>query len=121
MPRSAFWAPITAKRFVDLQSVGGMDDYFSSDFTDLQLKETLGYVSSDEELNKLQAVLVAYSGADEYVPTDRIDTRQLTQRLVNAMGTLAIPLYLPTANHNLSQGESDLFLEKVGELLQKIE
>jgi pimeloyl-ACP methyl ester carboxylesterase len=126
MPRSSFWAPITAKRYWDLHAKGGMDDYFSSDWTNDELIERLGRIGKSTP--NLQTILVAYSGSDEYVPKD-IDTELLTTRLCDAMNyhhqhqqPLAIPLYLPTGNHNLSQspGDAEKFVERFVELLQKI-
>lgn len=118
MPRAAFWAPITAQRFVDLQSVGGLDDYFSSDYTDKQLADRLEAAGKWPALH----MLVAFSGSDEYVAPN-LDTQGHTQRLADAANTLrsnvATALHLPAANHNLSQGELDLFLDHVKELLVK--
>jgi pimeloyl-ACP methyl ester carboxylesterase len=132
MPRSSFWAPITAKRYWDLHAKGGMDDYFSSDWTDDELIDRLGHVGRYSP--NLQTILVAFSGADEYVPKD-IDTKGLTQRLCDAMNhhrndrksdncdeqqqeqkPLAIPLYLATGNHNLSQspGDAERFVDRFG-------
>jgi pimeloyl-ACP methyl ester carboxylesterase len=137
MPRHVFWAPITAQRFLDLQQVGGADDFFSSDFTADELVERLGHVSllaNEEDENESSSssslkVLVAYSGADEYVPS-HIDKRLLTNRLVDAMNhhcnargeVVAQGLFLETANHNLSQGagEADTFVQKIAELLRQV-
>ena len=133
MPRDVFWAPITAQRFLDLQDVGGNDDYFSSDFTNEQLADRLGHVS--ERSTSKRKVLVAYSGSDEYVPK-HVDTKLLTKRLVHAMNSkcssssddggddavgVAESLYLDTANHNLSEGKGDAekFVAKVTELLKE--
>lgn len=120
MPRDAFWAPITAKRFLDLQDRGGADDFFSSDLSDEELVERLGHIGL---LHKtLKHVLVAFSGSDEYVP-NHIDSLALTERLVEAMNTksgcVAKALYLPTANHNLSEGDGniDIFVGEVSKLL----
>jgi pimeloyl-ACP methyl ester carboxylesterase len=120
MPRAAFWAPMTAQRFVDLQAVGGQDDYFSSDYTDAQLTERLQAAGDWPGLR----MLVAFSGADEYVAA-HIDRKLLTERLTAAVNakcpTVATSLYLePPANHNLSQGNVGTFLEHVRQLLAKI-
>ena len=126
MPRSAFWAPITAQRFLDLNERGGADDYFSSDYTDQELAERLQHVGNYHNLK----VLVAFSGLDEYVPSN-VDRPQLTDRLVTAMNTkckeegkalVAQGLYIDTGNHNLSQAPTDgkLFVDKVGDLLRGI-
>jgi acetyl esterase/lipase len=126
LPRSYFWAPITAQRFCDLQLKGGTDDYFSSDYTDKELISRLDHVGKHDNLR----VLVAFSGADEYVPS-HVDTIALTDRLVSAMNThcnnandkvVAEGLHLKTGNHNLSEGEIDskVFIDRVGEILGSI-
>lgn len=122
MPRDSFWAPITAQRFLDLFAKGGKDDYFSSDYTDEELAERLQHVG--QQLSSLQ-VLVASSGADEYVPS-YVDIPKLTERLVVAMNTqakekpVAQGFCLDTGNHNLSQGPDDgkRFVDKLAELLK---
>lgn len=122
MPRSAFWAPITASRFLDLQEFGGSDDYFSSDFADQELVERLKHVGQLSD----RRVLVAFSGADEYVP-QTIDTTRLLDRLVGAMNSqcsterpVAIGLHLPRANHNLSltPEDSETFVQALANLLR---
>lgn len=124
LPRSHFWAPITAQRFVDLQAKGGTDDFFSSDFTDEELVHRLEHVGTHEDLQ----MLVAFSGSDEYVPSN-VDTAALTHRLVAAMNSLcpqhkpvAEALYLKTGNHNLSKGPDDgaVFVKRVSDLLRNI-
>jgi hypothetical protein len=121
LPRSFFWAPITAQRYVDLNVRGGTDDYFSSDFTDQELVERLHHVGSHVDLR----VLVAFSGADEYVPS-HVNSEMLTQRLVAAMNSncpqdkpVAEGLYIPSGNHNLSEGPDDAttFVNKISEIL----
>uniref|UniRef100_A0A7S4NAA7 AB hydrolase-1 domain-containing protein n=1 Tax=Odontella aurita TaxID=265563 RepID=A0A7S4NAA7_9STRA len=136
MPRSTFWAPVTARRFLDLQDrrppegKGGMDDYFSSDLTDEQMSERLGHVGKLGEKTGLK-VLVAFSGEDEYVP-EKVDKRQLLDRMCAAMngyskgneneGITAIPLLLESGNHNLGKGdgEKELFVEELGKLLKGV-
>lgn len=66
MPRSSFWAPITAKRFLNFQEIGGADDVFSSDFADEELAERLGHVGSCKQV---QSLLLAFSGADAMFPS----------------------------------------------------
>eukprot|EP00535_Pseudo-nitzschia_heimii_P011410 CAMPEP_0197198236 /NCGR_PEP_ID=MMETSP1423-20130617/33269_1 /TAXON_ID=476441 /ORGANISM="Pseudo-nitzschia heimii, Strain UNC1101" /LENGTH=357 /DNA_ID=CAMNT_0042652067 /DNA_START=80 /DNA_END=1152 /DNA_ORIENTATION=+ len=120
LPRSFHWAPITARRFVDLHAKGGTDDYFSSDYTDAELEDRLGHVgnvpasSSSLSSSSRRKVLVAFSGADQYVPEhvdkppahpssrrkvlvafsgadqyvpEHVDKPRLTQRLVDAMNS----------------------------------
>jgi Protein of unknown function (DUF1749) len=97
MPRAAFWAPITASRYLDLTERAGNDDYFSSDFTDDELEERLAH------MHKAKCLFVC-SGSDEYVPK-HVDVKLLMERLCRAAGTADSPqpgIYLPTGNHNLS-------------------
>lgn len=107
MPRKAFWAPITAQRYVDLNARGGTDDYFSSDYSDDELKSRLQHLGSYCDLK----VLVSQGGANEYIPS-HVDIPLLTSRLVTAMNSKCDPakpvaqkLYLPTGNHNLSSDQ----------------
>lgn len=125
LPRSYFWAPITAQRFVDLNAKGGTDDFFSSDFTDEELAQRLQHVGMHNNLR----MLVAFSGSDEYVPS-LVDTEALTERLVKAMNTKCSPdkpvaesLYLQTGNHNLSDGPDDAttFVSRVSDILGSID
>jgi len=131
MPRSAFWAPITASRYIALFDAGGEDDFFSSDFTSEQMIERLGHVGTVGKETGLQ-LLAAFSKKDEYVP-ETVDTNDLLKRLVFAMNgfreedgnegsgqtVVARGLMLETGNHNLSEGEGDKeeFVEEVGKLL----
>ena len=130
MPRSVFWAPITAKRFLDLQEKGGNDDYFSSDYNDDEMHERLGHCIMDRqnEINFQRHGLVAFSAADEYAP-DFVDTEALTRRLTRAMNTnvdqkgpCARSICIPKANHNLSKPESgvDTIIAEIHKLLQDI-
>jgi len=110
MPRASFWAPITADRFFSLQGKGGVDDLFSSDLSDTELKERLGHVEEVLNDNDPRAkMLVAYSKKDEYAP-NHVDRHLILKRLCDAIGkkgNVAIPLMLEKGNHNLSEGESD--------------
>jgi len=131
MPRSAFWAPITAARFLSLQDVGGDDDFFSSDFTDEQLGLRLRHLGQRGDQTGLKT-LVAFSGEDEYVPAS-VDKRELLERLRIAMTSQGNPdtdchscpdavttLFLETGNHNLSNEEDDkeIFVDSVKALLK---
>eukprot|EP00934_Nitzschia_sp_Nitz4_P002633 Nitzschia sp. Nitz4//scaffold93_size78505//16056//17033//NITZ4_005414-RA/size78505-processed-gene-0.83-mRNA-1//1//CDS//3329560270//2623//frame0 len=127
MPRAAFWAPITAQRFLDLHERGGADDYFSSDYSDQELMDRLGHVGRFAvDFSKTFRVLVGYSGSDEFVPAS-VDSRMLMGRLVQAMNTHSPPdkpvaegLYLVTGNHNLLTGPEDgaTFVNKIMEMLK---
>jgi hypothetical protein len=68
--------PVCAARFVALASLGGADDFFSSDLSDAQLCAALGHVTVP--------VLLAPSGADEYVPAG-VDGAALAHRMAGAM------------------------------------
>lgn len=143
MARDTFWAPITAQRFVDLNEKYGTDDYFSNDYTDIELQQRLSHVGSSsststsdttKQSSKALKVLVATSGADEYVPAS-VNIGQLTQRIVDAMNVhchndvnddddnddhlVAHGLYIKTGNHNLSNDPKDaqLFVNEVGKYL----
>jgi acetyl esterase/lipase len=122
MPREAFWAPITAQRLLDLHLVGGSDDFFSSDFSDAELASRLGHVGVN-----CPAALVAWSGSDEFVPAT-VDGETLMNRLTSAMnsqsssgGQPAKGLFMPTGNHNLSQGPGDTetFVAEICKLLKE--
>jgi pimeloyl-ACP methyl ester carboxylesterase len=129
MARAAFWAPISANRYYDLMATNGKDDYFSSDFSDEELQDRLSHIARLG--STLQRVLVAYSGADEYVPR-HIDTPALTQRLCDAMNFLrsegrsvdiAQPCHIPNGNHNLSSNDgadADIFVAHVKQLLRDL-
>lgn len=123
MPRSTFWAPITASRFLSLQDVGGADDFFSSDLTNEELLFRLGHIGdwgrAGDGVRK--TALVAYSKCDEYVP-EFVDKDVLLERLCRGMNgegcvEVAVPLMLPGGNHNLSEGGGDLFVQKVAEII----
>jgi len=138
MPRSAFWAPITASRYVSLFDIGGDDDYFSSDFTNEELAERLGHVGDVGKESGLR-LLAAFSKKDEYVP-ESVERDVLLERLVSAMNNgfdgggggdggdggestavvVARGLMLENGNHNLSKGEGDKeeFVEAVGKLME---
>lgn len=125
MPRNAFWAPLTARRYLSLLEFGGEDDFFSSDYEDRELCLRLRHLGQTGGLTGLK-VLVAYSGGDEYVPSF-VDKDILLQRLCGAINSgseseTAIPLMLKTGNHNLSNGESDkdIFVAAVRDLLSNI-
>ena len=127
MPRSAFWAPITASRFIDLQGKNGEDDFFSSDFTDFEFAERLSHVGMHQ--HRGLHLIAAYSGMDEYVP-EYVDKDLLLQRMCDAMNSkcdnsqepVAHPLMLETGNHNLSSKQEDMkkFIDEVGRNLARI-
>ena len=122
MPRSAHWAPITAQRYLDLHMKGGADDFFSSDWTDEELVNRLGHMSKILQ----RQVIVAFSGADEYVPK-HVNPKQLSERLCRAMNGgkssgVAQEFFLPSGNHNLSisNGDKERFVKRVAESLGKL-
>lgn len=97
LPRDAFWAPMTARRYRDLVGVGGLDDYFSSDMSDEALAAKFAGFAD-------VAALVAYSGADEYAPPS-VDKATLVGRICAAVsrGNTArvAGLVVPGGTHNL--------------------
>ncbi len=127
MPRSAFWAPITAYRYLSLHERCGDDDYFSSDYTDEEMVQRLKHVGQCGIFFDLVA-LVVFSKEDEYVPSS-IDEDLLLERLCRAMNvecgserTTARPLMLTNSNHNLSNDEDDRakFADAVREMMSSI-
>lgn len=140
MPRNAFWAPISANRYYDLMVRKlGLDDYFSSDYTDEELQARLSIVSSSSTSSILRRVIVAYSGQDEYVPK-QIDTKLLVQRLCDAMNhrnhidadagvkvtntqPIAQPFYIPHGNHNLSSNngtDANLLMQRIYKVMYEL-
>ena len=126
VPRSYFWTPITARRFLDLHRRNGEDDFFSSDFSDDELIDRLSHISSgdpqllisssDEKYDHATVsndsdghppfqVLVAYSGKDEYVPS-HVNKELLTERLVRAMNAHCYNNSSPFRKKN-ENGEED--------------
>mmetsp|Transcript_51877 Transcript_51877/g.161432 ORF Transcript_51877/g.161432 Transcript_51877/m.161432 type:complete len:366 (+) Transcript_51877:49-1146(+) len=100
LPRSACWAPVTAQRFLDLNDVGGKDDYFSSDLSEDELARRFGGFYSTTD------VMIAYSSKDEYVPST-VNKQELVERIARAMRgeggkARVVPLVVPNANHALS-------------------
>ena len=125
MPRDAFWAPITASRYISLFDLGGNDDFFSSDLTEADLSSRLGHIGRIGVDSGLR-VLAAFSGRDEYVPKHVVDDYDsLMKRLVLAMNNgdpdcnVAKGMMIASGNHNLSAGAGDgeKFVEAVGGLL----
>lgn len=125
------FVPITASRFASLVGRGGPDDLFSSDFSDDELVERLGHLSTrgQREAHGLAKVpvpdhpglhvLFAHSLADEYVPKT-IDVALLSRRFVAAAGgsESASAVLIDGASHNLQSEEATaLFLEAVGKCL----
>ncbi|KAL7484121.1 hypothetical protein ACHAW6_009760 [Cyclotella cf. meneghiniana] len=125
MPRSSFWAPITASRYLALFDVNGDDDFFSSDLSDEDLRERLCHIGNLGKKTGLR-LLAVFSGKDEYVP-ETIEKEVLLQRLVTGMNNgevgnngAARGLLLKNANHNLSDGsgDKDVFVKEFGNLLR---
>jgi len=128
MPRDAFWAPITAYRYLSLHERCGDDDYFSSDYTEDEMVQRLKHVGQCGIFFDLVA-LVVFSKEDEYVPSS-VDKDLLLQRLCHAMNVecgsgkvAARPLMLENSNHNLSNDEDDKakFVDAVRELMSSIQ
>ena len=102
LPRSAFWAPMTAQRYLDLLDVGGADDFFSADLGDDDLRSRF-----ENFRGRNVNALVCYSGADEYAPPS-VDKAGLVRRLCGAMkgpDNRVVGCVLDKANHNLSRDD----------------
>ena len=78
LPRECHWAPMTARRYLDLHDVGGADDYFSSDLADDEMRKRFSAFGA-----KGVGCLVAYSGADEYAPKS-VDKPKLVEKICGA-------------------------------------
>lgn len=93
-------AAMTADRWVSLAGRGGMDDMFSSDFTDKELENALS------ALRNFPTLLVM-SGDDEYVP-EYVDKENLAQRMVNAVGKERCRYrIIQGGNHSLKDHEEE--------------
>ncbi|KAL1882779.1 hypothetical protein VTK73DRAFT_904 [Phialemonium thermophilum] len=115
LPRS-FTTPITAYRWHSLLSIGGDDDYFSSDLPDEALAASWGRLQ--------QPVLVVPSGSEEYAP-EGVDMARLVQRWATfcrpgVMSSLSG--LIPGANHRVDPQESqDWLADRVVRFLQGIQ
>jgi len=127
------FVPMTASRYASLFGKGGMDDFFSSDLTDEELKGLLGHMctagqqalAGTEDHPGLK-VLVASSMADQYVPA-QVDREKLATRLTAAMsgdGEDVVNLMIEDGNHNLSLPEdgaaADDFVQNLCAILKSI-
>ncbi|GMI06705.1 hypothetical protein TrVE_jg8086 [Triparma verrucosa] len=103
LPRKAFWAPITARRFWQLygERAGG-DDYFSSDLTEEETAKRLGHLKGCGAW-----VTAVYSRQDQYCP-ERIDK----EKLLASWEAVGIETKLIDGDHNLSTGSAE-FLDIV--------
>jgi pimeloyl-ACP methyl ester carboxylesterase len=121
MPMHMHYSPITVSRFLALHERYGADDMFSSYLTDDELSERLNcfeHSFPSTQVTDMEStpcpripVLVAFSMADEYVPTS-VDKHMLLTRMVSAMGSSAICLPIEGANHNLSEPKDGSAIEK---------
>ena len=131
------FVPITAERYVSFHARGGPDDLFSSDFSDDELEDRLGHLSTSGQRHSLGLsqekvpdhpglrVLFVHGLDDEYVPPT-VDVRDLSARFTAAAGGSdyddlpnARALLIEGANHNLASPAeaSQIFVEAVGQLL----
>lgn len=111
-----FISPITAYRWYSLVSVGGDDDFFSSDLSDELLKGTFGRLH--------RPTLITLSGKDEMVP-ESVDKEELLRRWMSAAKEGVVSGFSgvnPGADHGLSErGMQEWFVERVMGLLGKLE
>lgn len=90
------YCPMSAQRFVDLVSIRGNDDFFSSDLTATDFAKTFGAIQSTK-------LLVAFSGKDETVPP-YVDKEDMVRRWKEATKPEVWSPHsgiVPEANHNL--------------------
>lgn len=119
MPKSllpvGYDSPITAYRWHSLISVGGDDDYFSSDLPEDRVAAIWGAISSK--------VLIVPSGNDEHVPAD-IDVAGLVRKWTSAcMPGVASELsgLIPGANHRVEAAGPQIWLaERVAGFLKEV-
>ena len=103
LPRDAFFAPITAYRFQDLSARNGMDDFFSSDFSDEEMLEKF------QHINKPTCFM--FSGKDEYVP-EHVDIDQLGSRWLNTIEEkYRHRVTIPDGTHSLKGNEQEMVKE----------
>ncbi|KAH8909549.1 DUF1749-domain-containing protein [Coniochaeta sp. PMI_546] len=107
--------PITAYRWHSLISVGGDDDYFSSDLPDDKVAEIWKEIGSK--------ILIVPSGKDEHVP-DHIDVAGLVRKWISACRPgIASELsgLIPGANHRVEQAGAQQWLaERVVGFLKEV-
>ena len=102
LPRDAFFAPITAYRFTDLSERNGMDDFFSSDFSDEEIAENFQHIKKPTGF--------IFSEKDEYVP-EHVNIDDLGSRWVNAIKDgekLTRITKIPNGIHSLKGNEREL-------------
>eukprot|EP00928_Gymnodinium_smaydae_P043964 TRINITY_DN29366_c0_g1_i1.p1 TRINITY_DN29366_c0_g1~~TRINITY_DN29366_c0_g1_i1.p1 ORF type:complete len:382 (+),score=50.72 TRINITY_DN29366_c0_g1_i1:91-1146(+) len=128
------FVPITAERYASLVGRGGPDDLFSSDFTDAELRNRLGHLSTAgqrEARGELATepvvdhpglkILFVHGLGEEYVPP-HVDAKALSKRFIDAAGLPdARALLVEDGNHNLSKpaGAASKFIAAVGSLLDE--
>lgn len=110
-----FSSPITAYRWHSLVSVGGDDDFFSSDLPASTLESTFG------KLNK--PTLVVMSEKDQMVPPT-VDKEALLKKWVSAIPTGVASKHscvLPQADHEMTTDPGyQTFMEKVYKFLKEL-
>ncbi|CAG5181420.1 uncharacterized protein ALTATR162_LOCUS9753 [Alternaria atra] len=109
-------SPITAYRWHSLISIGGDDDFFSSDLPTSALRSTFGKLDNP--------TLILMSEKDEMVPPT-VDTEALLKRWVEAISEgLASERcqIIPSGDHELSEEEpARHFVQLVVEFLKEVE
>ncbi|CCK72244.1 uncharacterized protein KNAG_0J01630 [Huiozyma naganishii CBS 8797] len=99
-----FGTPITAYRWCSLFALGGDDDYFSSDLSIEQIKQTFGRID--------KPFLIAYSELDEFVPApvDKAGLIRTRQSQSNPQVWSKASGLIKGAGHNVAQHSSQLYL-----------
>eukprot|EP00948_MAST-09A_sp_MAST-9A-sp1_P001149 g1149.t1 len=105
-------APLTAQRAVDLFTKNGADDFFSSDLTDVELRDRLGHMEN-------YRTIIALSLDDEYVPLSVANYKAFGQRLQNAMQSSKNLTSYTKAEEKLLEQEQEKHLSASLLLLEK--
>ena len=107
------YAPMSAQRFVDLITPGGIEDFFSSDLTDAEISEKLGHVDVP--------AIIFLGDEDEYVPKS-VNKKKLLSRWKAAIPGKVTTHVLLKQGHYFSNigGSSQTFLQKTVEFINTV-
>lgn len=115
-----FESPCTAYRAHSLLSVGGDDDYFSTDLPDEKFKNTFGKIP-----NKTK-VMFLWGSKDPFIPTeiDKEGTLKKWAGFVKGGGAEVDELnggVVPGATHNLNRDDQEVVQDLVGRVVRFIQ
>ncbi|KAK4639113.1 hypothetical protein QC761_705190 [Podospora bellae-mahoneyi] len=113
MPDGWKGSPVTAYRWLSLATKGGDDDFFSSDFSDEELKTIWGELETP--------VLILPSEKDEWVPFKPAQVQSTVQKWASFCKPGVVSEFsglIPGANHRVDNTEGEKWLvERVGKFL----